>query len=88
MKTFIKVLVTVYLIPGVFLALDHHSRESNTFVCDSPESPHGYITIMNERGGNPDPEKCVSRLEKESPYKTMLTLLFLGTPLVMMKATR
>jgi hypothetical protein len=86
MKNIVIILSIIYLAPGILLALDHHSRESNTFECKLPESPHGYITIWKEKGGNPDREKCLSRGKKNSSVKDMVLLTFFGTPLLIMKA--
>lgn len=86
MKKLVIILSVIYLAPGILLALDQHSRESNTFQCKSPESPHGYITIWREEGGNPDPEKCMSRGKKNSSVKDMVLLTLIGTPLLIMKA--
>ena len=79
------IFVLIYLTPGVLLGIDHYFRESNTFECKSPQSPHGYITIWKAGGGNPDPQSCVSRVEKRNSMKEIPLLILMGTPLIIMK---
>ncbi len=57
----IGLLVSVYLLIGFAYAIWLYSWDLRTFVCEEPDSPHGYVTIWTDSYKNPGPETCVRR---------------------------
>ncbi len=80
------VVAILYLAPGCMIGVSHIISEANTFECEEPLAPHGYIT---HGGGLPsyiDKSKCKSRLRKSGTWSTVATLLFLGPLFVVAQA--
>jgi len=61
MKRSVGLLATAYLLVGFVYAVWLYSRDLRTFVCEEPDSPHGYVTIWTDSYKNPGPETCSRR---------------------------
>ena len=82
----VAVVLCLYFVPGCFLSVSHLNTEGNTYECEAPEQPHGYITYGGGLPGYIDKSKCKSRLSQGWVWSGAITLLFIGPLLVLAQA--
>lgn len=78
-------LVVVYLFVGFVYAIWLYSWDLRTFVCEEPDSPHGYVTVWSDTFVNPGPETCARRGFSIASIVAIPFTTVVGVPLMIVR---
>ncbi len=85
MNRLIRMLVGAYLLVGFMYAIWSYSWDLRTFVCEEPDSPHGYVTIWSDTFKNPGPETCARRGFSFASIVSIPFVTMVGVPLLIVR---